>query len=218
MAQPDFLDDTRAFYDALADDYQHLMGTTLDELPLERSQLTAFAALVGARGQVLDVGSGPGRVTAFLSDLGLDCTGVDLSPVMVSIARAAFPSLIFEVGSITDLGVPDASLDGLLAWYSLIHIPPRHRQAVLAEVHRALRPGGHLLLAFQVGEDIKHVVAPDGRLSADGAPVALGFHRLSPDEITRELTAAGFTMIFMTVRQPQGRESTPQACLLAQRP
>lgn len=62
MTQPDFLGDSRAFYDALAVDYEHLMGTTLDDRPLERSPLATFAELVGAGGRVLDVGSGPGRV------------------------------------------------------------------------------------------------------------------------------------------------------------
>jgi trans-aconitate methyltransferase len=40
---------------------------------------------------VVEVGSGPGHVTAYLAEAGADATGVDLSPAMVEEARAASP-------------------------------------------------------------------------------------------------------------------------------
>lgn len=214
MTQPNFLVETRAFYDALAVDYEHRMGTNLDGLPLERALLKTFAELVGEGARVLDVGSGPGRVSAFLRNVGLVCRGVDLSPVMISLARAAFPDLPFEVGSMTDLPAADEALDGLLAWYSLIHIPPAERPAVLAGFHRVLRPGGYVLIGFQVGTEPSHVEAPDGRQYPDGRTVALDFHRLSPDVIAGELEAVGFAQHSVTVRSAL-HDRQPQAFVLA---
>ena len=54
--------------------------------------LAGFAELVTERhpgGEVVEVGSGPGRVTAHLRGLGLSVRGVDLSPAMVDLARHA---------------------------------------------------------------------------------------------------------------------------------
>ena len=53
-------------------------------------------------GPVADVGCGPGHVTAHLRDSGLDAFGIDLSPVMIDVARREHPGLRFEVGSMTD--------------------------------------------------------------------------------------------------------------------
>ncbi|GGS15675.1 hypothetical protein GCM10010221_10910 [Streptomyces parvus] len=60
---------------------------------------------------------------------GLDVFGIDLSPQMVAVARQEHPGLRFEVGSMLALELPVASLGGLLAWYSTIHVPDRNCRA-----------------------------------------------------------------------------------------
>lgn len=168
-----YLDATRAGYDAIAADYDAVFARVLDERPFARAVLGAFAEVV--RGPVLEVGSGPGRVTAHLRGLGVDVRGIDLSPAMVALARSLHPGVPFAEGTMTALDVADGSLGGLVAWYSLIHIPPADRGAVLAGFHRALAPGAHLLLAFQLGDDVNH----DDE--AFGHRVDLDFHRMRPD-------------------------------------
>ena len=205
-----FLDEVRAFYDALAPKHHERMATDLAKLPAERDVLAQFADLVGPGGRVLDAGCGPGRVTAHLAELGLAAEGLDLSPVMLDLARAAYPELSFRLGSLTALDAPDGSLDGILSWYSLIHIPPEHRLGVMSELHRVLVPGGFVLLAFQVGDDVRHVVDPDG------SDIALDFHRLDPDTVIAQLAEVGFELSSLTVRQPSGPyEVVPQASLIA---
>ena len=59
-------------------------------LPFETWLLDRVLAHADGR-PVVEVGSGPGHVTAYLSDGGADATGIDLSPAMVDEARRRFP-------------------------------------------------------------------------------------------------------------------------------
>ncbi|MEV1142264.1 class I SAM-dependent methyltransferase [Micromonospora sp. NPDC049799] len=210
----DFLRDTRAAYDAVAEPYTELFGEELADNLWDGAFLDAYARIV--RGPVLDVGCGPGRVTAYLDQRGLDVSGVDLSPGMVAAARRAYPELRFVEGSMTALDVPDASLGGVVAWYSVIHVPDDVLPAVLAEFHRVLVPGGHLALAFQVGDE------PRRPTVMFGAPVALTFHRRRPDAVADLLARAGLPVRVRLVREPEAHpthtEETPQAYLLARKP
>jgi SAM-dependent methyltransferase len=167
-------------------------------------------------GPVADVGCGPGRVTAHLHGLGLSVFGVDLSPQMVTVARQAHPSLRFDVGSMLALHLPDGALGGIVAWYSTIHVPQERLPAVFAEFHRVLAPGGHLLLAFQVGDEVSH------RTEAAGHAISLDFHRRHPDRVAELLSQAGLVVRARLLREPDDYgdfpEKTQQAFLLARKP
>ncbi|TMR08605.1 class I SAM-dependent methyltransferase [Nonomuraea turkmeniaca] len=214
MIEPDFLRTTRSSYDAMAAEYADFFRDVLAGMPLDRAMFAAFAELVQGSGPVVDVGSGPGRVTALLHELGLDVFGVDLSPAMVTLARRTFPGLRFEEGSMLALDLPDGKLGGLVAYYSIIHVPLERLPDVFAEFHRVLAPGGHVLVAFQVGDEPLHLT--DGF----GHPILLDFHRRQPDQIAGLLGVAGFVVDARLLREPKPgtRESTPQAILLARKP
>ncbi|MGS2618104.1 class I SAM-dependent DNA methyltransferase [Micromonospora sp. LZ34] len=218
MIEPDFLRDTRTSYDTVATSYAEHLQDELASNPWERAVLTGFAELVCAGGNrtVADLGCGPGRITGHLHGLGLDVFGVDLSPQMIETARAAHPGLRFTVGSMTDLDLPDATFGGIVAWYSTIHLPDDLLPATFAGFRRALAPGGHLLLAFQVGDEPLHLT------EALGHPVSLTFRRRQPDPVADLLTEGGLEMRMRLVREPEmfaGRmERTPHAYLLARRP
>jgi SAM-dependent methyltransferase len=131
VSEPAFLSDTRSSYDAIAVEYAAMFHDELANKPLDRALLSWFAELVIGTGAVADLGSGPGRITAFLAGLGVDVFGIDLAPGMVELARRENPGLRFAVGSMLDLDLPDASLGGLLAMYSTIHVPQERLPDVL---------------------------------------------------------------------------------------
>ncbi|MGA4953469.1 class I SAM-dependent DNA methyltransferase [Streptomyces lydicamycinicus] len=216
MTEPDFLHTTRAFYDAVATDYDAHFRDHLAARPMDRAVLAGFAEHVRAAdaGPVADLGCGPGRVTAHLAGLGLPVFGVDLSPQMVALARRIHPRLRFEVGAMTGLELPDGALGGIVAWYSIIHTPQERLPELFAAFHRLLAPGGMLLLAFQVGDEPLHVAQPFGH------PVALDFRRRRPDRIAGLLAAAGLEVRAQMLREPDEElgESTRQACLMARKP
>ena len=187
----DWLEETRTSYDTVAASYADQMRNLLDETPYERAVLALFADLVrtSGGGPVADVGCGPGRITAHLRDLGVDAFGIDLSPGMIEVARRDHPGLRFEVGSMTDLDLADGSMAGLVAWYSLIHIPDDEISSVLAHFQRVLRPGGPLLLGFHVGDESQLKTQGYG-----GHPMKVYVHRRQHSRMAAWLNDAGFTV------------------------
>jgi protein tyrosine/serine phosphatase/SAM-dependent methyltransferase len=208
LREPAFLAETRAGYDAMAAEYAERFRGELDSKLWDRALLGGFAELVrAAPGPVVEVGSGPGVTTAYLKVLGLDVSGIALSPEMVAIARRDHPGVRFEVGTMTDLD--RHSLAGLVAWYSIIHIPDELLPGLFAGFRRALAPGGHVLLAFQVGDEPRVLRG-------------VTFHRRRPEEVAGLLSAAGLELRLRVVREPTDypsiSEQVPQAYLLARRP
>jgi SAM-dependent methyltransferase len=173
VPQPDFLRATRASYDAVAADYSEHFRDELAAKPLDRAMLAGFAELVhtAGTGPVADIGCSTGRVTAHLNDVGLDVFGVDLSPEMVAVARRSHPDLRFDVGSMLALELPDGALGGVMAWYSIIHIPQERLPEVFAGFCRVLAPGG-LVLAFQAGDEPLHLTQALGHAISLDPPAA----------------------------------------------
>lgn len=186
-----WLSDTRASYDNVAESYADVVRNFLDEAPYERAALALFADLVRAAGggPVADVGCGPGRITAFLRQHGAEAFGIDLSPAMIDVAGRDHPGIRFGVGSMTHLGLADASVAGLVAWYSLIHVPDDEIGSVFAQFRRVLRPGGPLLLGFHVGDGSRLKTQGYG-----GHPMKVFVHRRQPARIAAWLQDAGFSV------------------------
>ncbi|MGY0061681.1 class I SAM-dependent DNA methyltransferase [Streptomyces sp. LZ34] len=187
-------------YDAVAVLYTELVRNEFDNVPLDRALLAAFAEVAratAAAGPVAELGCGPGRITAHLRDLGLDVFGVDLSPVMIDIARETYPDLRFEVGSMDALDLADGELNGVVSWYSTIHTPPQNLPSFFAEFRRVLAPEGHLLLAF---------------FESEGDPVTEFDHKVTTayrwpiDELARLAGEAGFVEVGRMMREPREGE------------
>ncbi|PRX47575.1 methyltransferase family protein [Prauserella shujinwangii] len=217
MTETDFLSRTRTSYDTIADYYAEWIEGELAGRPGDRAVLAWFAELVRGDdlGPVADIGCGPGRISAHLHGLGVRVFGVDLSPAMIEVARRTYPDLRFDVGSMTSLELADGSLGGIVAWYSIIHVPDDALPRVFAEFERVLAPGGYLQLAFQVGDEPLH------RDEAAGFDISLDFHRRQPDRVAALLTEAGFELRAHLLRERETygefEEKTPQAFLLARK-
>lgn len=104
--------------------------------------IDVFVRLSGlkAGARIADLGCGSGVFTNILQQRGYHCTGVDLSPALIRIAREKFPGVEFIEGDIERLPFADASFDGVLLAGVVHHFSERSH--CVAEIKRILRPGG----------------------------------------------------------------------------
>ena len=135
-------EELRAAHDVLSEFYAERLAGALERMPEERAVLGLFCELVlGADigANVGDIGCGTGRLDPFLAARGLSPRGIDLSPEMIRVARREQPGFEYEVADLRELPFADASLAGLVCWYSLMYLAPSDRPAGL----RRARARGH---------------------------------------------------------------------------
>ena len=208
-------EELRAAHDVLAEFYAGRLAGALDRMPADRAVLGLFCESVRAAGlgtSVGDIGCGTGRLEPYLGARGLSPRGIDLSPEMIRVARRDYPGFSFEVADVRELPFPDASLVGVVCWYSLMFLAPPDRPAAFGELARVVKPGGYLVTAFKAG---------DSQLRRAGHSTGLGvefdIYWLAPDDMERQVTDAGFAAAFWGGRPAQGQEGSPQGYLLAQK-
>jgi SAM-dependent methyltransferase len=205
----------RESYDRVADEYARRLFDELRDKPLDRRLLDRFAADVAGRGEVCDLGCGPGQVARYLRDAGAAVFGLDLSPRMVAEARRLNPDIAFREGNMLALDLPDGALAGIAAFYAIVNIPARSLLVVFREMARVLRPGGLLLLALHAGRDTLRERELWGR------PIDLEFFFFEPPAIRRELELAGLVVEDLVERgsyAPQVEYQSRRAYIFARRP
>jgi SAM-dependent methyltransferase len=209
MTEP-WLTDTRSSYDIDATGYAEKVRGLLDEMPYLRASLALFAESVQSAGggPVADIGCGPGHVTGHLHEAGLDVFGIDLSPEMITIARRDHPDLRFDVGTMTDLDLADDSVVGIVAFWSVIHVPDHAVPGVFEEFRRVLRPGGLVLVGFHVGDETRHTSE-----GYTGRAISVDSHRRRPSTVRGWLRDAGFGVEAELVIRPD--DEVPGAVLFA---
>ena len=217
IARVTFMDasteELRAAHDVLSEFYAEYLAGALDRMPEDRAVLGLFCDLVldadmGA--SVGDIGCGTGRLEPYLAARGLSPQGVDLSPEMIRVARRDHPG--FGIADLRALPFEDASLAGVVCWYSLMFLPASDQPAAFSQLARVVKPGGYMVTAFKAG---------DSRVRRGGRTTGLGVefdvYWLSPDEMERRVADAGFATVFWGGRPAEGQEGSPQGYLLARK-
>lgn len=183
-------------YDALAAEYARHVAGELAHKPMDRAWLKQFASEMAGQGLVADLGCGPGHVAAFLAAAGAETLGIDLSPGMIAVARAAHPALAWEVGDLRQLGARPGRFVGAIAMYSLIHLDEAELPEALSACRRSLAPGGAFRAAVHLGEG---VLRPGALWDV---PITLGFRLFAEGALEAALEAAGFHVTESLVREP----------------
>ncbi|MEU9508668.1 methyltransferase domain-containing protein [Micromonospora sp. NPDC048170] len=191
----------RDAYSSVAALYIELFGTRQQVHPDDLAFIGRHLSI--RPGAVLDLGCGPGHLTDYLRSLGVDATGIDMVPEFVAHARAAHPHGRYRLGSMRSLDVEDRSIAGILAWFSLIHLPPRDLDEALAEFRRVTAPAGTLVVGFFDGDE---VAAFDHKVATA--------YRWPVDELSARLTRAGFSEV-ERLHPPSDGTHRPYAAIAA---
>jgi SAM-dependent methyltransferase len=172
-------------YDRVADRY--LEWSALRPSTARLGALDLADELIPRGADVLELGCGAGiPMTARLA-VGRRLTGVDISPEQVRRARRNVPDATFEIADMTALARPGASLDAVVAFYSLTHVPRDEQPALFGRIRAWLRPGGVFIASLGVEDD-------RGGVEADWLGVDMYFSHFSARVNRRLLAEAGFVV------------------------
>lgn len=206
----------RETYDAVAVAYADTFGDELADRPFDRWVLERVASLA-APGPLVDVGTGPGQVAAFLArtEAGLaGVHGVDVSSAMVEVATDRVPDVTFEVADFRRLLRPRTAPGwrGVTAWYALVHLTESELPDAISALAGTLDPGGWLALADHCGPETRHVE------EFLGHPVSIDFVLHDPAAVLDAVRAAGLTVEEWYERSPlDGEVATTRLYVLARK-
>lgn len=188
-------DETMAVYAAEAGRYADLTG--------ERSpELDVFLGLVTPGGRILDLGCGPGHDAAVMAGRGFLVDAVDASAEMVAEARARH-GLEARVAGFDDIDA-EAAYDGVWASFSLLHAPKADMPGHLHRLHRALRPGGRIMVGLKTGAGEKR----------DRLGRFYGYY--TRDELVGLMQEAGFTVTSEVVGADAGLDGAVAPWIMVQ--
>jgi SAM-dependent methyltransferase len=137
---------TRGTYDVIAAQFLENARDRRAIVP----HLDAFAAALAPGARVVDLGAGPGLDTVLLAERGLRAFGIDFSMGMLRAGRREFGAVRIQ-GDARRVPLATASMDGVWAKASLLHLQREDVALALAEVRRILRPGGVLFVSLKAG-------------------------------------------------------------------
>src|SRR3974390_3142333 len=201
----------RHSYDTLAERYSAQLGDELVHKPLDRALLMALLERHPPGKPMADLGCGPGHVAAWLAAPGGRVVGIDMSPGMVAVGQREHPEVEFRQGDLVSLPAADGEFGSAVAFYSIIHLGPHEMAPACAEVHRVLLPGGRLLVAFHVGDEVRHV----DELWGQG--VDLDFRFLETASVVHALSGAWFAIEAQLERTNYPEEVEPRRAYLVAR-
>ena len=136
----------QAFYNTVANAYAENLFEELTSKSLDRLLLERFAKIHQQKKIILDLGCGPGQTTYFLAKQGLkNIIGIDLSAQMIEQAKKLSPTLNFQIGNILELNFNDASVDGIVAFYAIVHFLVDDLKQAFLEIFRILKKQSEFL-------------------------------------------------------------------------
>lgn len=197
MVERDPIQTTARTYDLIAKPYS---DKYYDYFKNNIEHLHAFIQQLPIGAHILDAGSGPGGISEYLSQQGFLVSGVDIAPGMVRLAKLNVPGVDFRQMDIRQLDFTDNTFGGIVADYSLIHIPREDLLVTLKGFYRVLQDGGVLYVSVFEGDEERFIDEPF-------KPEEKTFWNFMPAELFREMiVAAGFKIIYVKRQKTEAEE------------
>jgi SAM-dependent methyltransferase len=188
-------------YDRIGDDLRPWFDETAGQV--RGWFLSEILQRVPESSHVLELGCGAGVDAIELAE-GRRYTGLDLSEVMISLARGRVPSGTFMRGDLASVAFPQASFDAVVSLYVFGHVPANEHAPTFRRIFEWLRPGGVFCASVPSGAhegmeetfiDVPMYFAAIGRDATEAALREIGFY-LEISEVKEELEPTGETVSF----------------------
>src|SRR5499433_3833963 len=200
-----------AYFRENADQWDRIRSLYVDEREVEAA-LVEIIAVADAR-DLLDIGTGTGRMLEILAPrvehaLGIDQSREMLSIARVNLARAGLENGSVRLGDMYQLALPDSSFDAVVI-HQVLHYADRPAAAI-AEAARVLRPNGVLLLVDFAPHELEFLREEHAhrRLGFSDAEVAEWCRAAGLDPAPpRRLTGDPLTVVIWTAHRPAAAAS-----------
>ena len=192
-------ENVRKDYDLIAAQYSNEFGVKLEDKDL----IDKFKSELEPNAVVIDLGGGPGQVTKYLIDNGYNATCYDFSEEMMKNALKIYPGLPYILDDIINIKkhFSNNSVDGIIALYSLFHIPKEELNKLFYNINSILKEKGVFCLSFQLGSGETLVDEP--YLKETGKNV-LYMNYIPIEEIHKLLLNNNFEVIFEQEKRETG--------------
>ncbi|MBR2543620.1 class I SAM-dependent methyltransferase [Candidatus Saccharibacteria bacterium] len=186
----------RKIYNQIAKQYAKDFGCKISD----KKVIGKFIAELKPNSKVLDLGAGIGNFANYLSEKGFDCVCYDFSEEMMRESRKLYPDLEYILDDAVNIRnhFNHQSMDGIVALYSLFHIPRQDLDKLFSELNYILKIGGvFCLIIYSGGESDDFVDEP--YLNEEGKK-ALYFNYFELEEILQLLDQNNFKVISKIIK------------------
>lgn len=192
-------DSVRKNYDLIADQYSDEFGVELEDFDV----ITEFESYLDKPATIIDLGGGTGKLTNYFINRGFKSICYDFSEKMKNNALKLFPNLPYILDDIVNIKkhFKDNSTEGIIAMYSLFHIPKEDVKQLFIDINDVLKEKGLFCFTLQMGNDEKFVDEP--YLKEKGKN-ALYMNYFSKDQIYDLLDKSNFDIVFETEKHETG--------------
>jgi SAM-dependent methyltransferase len=185
-------------YNLTAKEYADKFLNELDYKPFDRNLLDRFSQMLPDGSRIYDFGCGPGQTTRYLQAKGKHkITGLDFSESAILLARRTFPEIDFVVDDMLNSRMASGSVDGIIAFYAIVHFTYTQVEQAFREWNRLLKPGSPCLFSFHVGEES---VATEDFLGVRGARAT--WRLLDTNKVLAIAEKVGFMTLETVERYP----------------
>ena len=186
-------------YDLIADQYYEEFGTVLEDIDL----IKKFESYLEKDSSIIDLGGGSGKLTNYLNEKGYKAICYDFSENMKKYAGKTYLNIHFILDDIVNIKnhFSEKTIDGIIAMYSLFHIPKENINQLFKDINNVLKNNGLFCFSLQLGSGEDFVDEP--YLKENGKNV-LYMNYLTKNEIYDLLDESNFDIINETEKHETG--------------
>lgn len=147
---------TKESYDIVSAEYFKLFHDELEEHDFDKQVLQNFVKSLSQNPTVCDFGCGPAaQYGKYLLPFSKNVLAIDISPKNIEIASKENPNIHFKCENMLETSFDDSTLDGIISFYAIFHIPKRYDYLFFRETFRILKPGGKIFIMTHKGVLVK---------------------------------------------------------------